>query len=274
MAGIEKIYVKSYEQLCQFRDWCKAHTLSDKYGVVKPLSFWLKDNLDEFDWSSGDSIPVFKGPYLIDYYLIKNCPFDYVQEAMRINYGSEYDKIKEAEGYYKDHIGYADLKTYRYIDYSNPGMHFTIQRISTIALNNKSNVKRNRPYFKRTDIDFKEHIEKNKKEHNKNLWNLNNVHRPNWVIEIYKDKQTSLSDELRFMMYTPPLKEQKQIIGTWNRLGDFIICDVWEDICNDCKTIKALTRRIRKWKLPVGTELRVFNINYPEDDCYRIIIKK
>lgn len=273
MAAVDKIYIKTYEQMYQFRDWCNAHTLSDKYGYVKPLSWWLKDNLDKFDWSTGNGIPIFRAPYPVDYYVIRNCPFDFIQKAMKTNYGSQYEEIKNAKGYYKDHIGYLDLETYNYISYSNPGTHYTIQRISSPIVR-RDMVNSNRPYFKRSDIDFKKRAEKNKKQLNKSLREPTNVRQPYWCIEIYKDVQNHLSDDLRNMMYSEPLKEQKQVIGTWNRIGDFVICDVWSDLCNDCKTIKALARRIRKWKLPVGTELRVFNFNYPEDDCYRIIIKK
>ena len=117
MAAIDKIYIKTYEQMCQFRDWCNAHTLSDKYGFSKPLSWWLKNNLNKFDWTTENGISVFSAPYPVDYYVIRNCPFDYVQKAMKINYGSQYDEIKNAQGYYKDHIGYLDLETYNYISY-------------------------------------------------------------------------------------------------------------------------------------------------------------
>ena len=148
MAAIDKVYVNSYEQADQFRTWCKAHTISDKYGVVKPLSYWVFKNINEWDdWSTAH--PIFSAPNPVDYYVIRNCPFDFVQKSMKVNYDSAYDKIKNAEMYYTDNIGTINFETYQYLPDYTPGMHFSIKRVKGILHCNGVPVKSNRPYHTR-----------------------------------------------------------------------------------------------------------------------------
>ena len=277
MAAIDKVYVNSYEQADQFRTWCKAHTISDKYGVVKPLSYWVFKNINEWDdWSTAH--PIFSAPNPVDYYVIRNCPFDFVQKSMKVNYDSAYDKIKNAEMYYTDNIGTINFETYQYLPDYTPGMHFSIKRVKGILHCDGVPVKSNRPYHtrqftkNRISLDLKARDKWNKTHHNKDDQQSTQIHQPYWCIKIFKDKVTINSDFLRFMMYSVPKNERK--IGTWDVIGDCVICYYKSSDCNDCRTIKALTRRIRKWKLPIGTELKVYQLRYPDDDYYKIVIKK
>lgn len=261
MAAIDKIYVNSYDHMCQFRDWCKGHTITDKYGVVKSLTYWGLFYWEEETWNEDScykdcSHPVYSAPYLVDYYLIRNCPFDFIQDRLKVMYGEEdYNEIKNTERYYKTDYSVYDLVEYCRLPEYEPGTHFTIQRVKSRLIHTKNGkfVKCNRVPLHKEYRDS-----------------------PYWDITIYKDQVTPLSNVLQFMMYSEPIKKtgQKRGIGTWDNISDLVIADWRSSSCNDCKTIKALTRRIRKWKLPVGTVLHVASFRYPNDDYYKIVIKK
>ena len=173
-------------------------------------------------------------------------------------------------GVYTDNIGTINFETYQYLPDYTPGMHFSIKRVKGILHCNGVPVKNNRPYHtrqftkNRISLDLKTRDKWNKTHHNKDDQQSTQIHQPYWCIRIFKDKVTVNSDFLRFMMYSVPKKERK--IGTWDVIGDCVICYYKSSDCNDCRTIKALARRIRKWKLPVGTELKVYQLRYPDDD--------
>ena len=275
MAALDKIYVETYEQADQFRNWCKVHTISDKYGVVKPLTYWVFKEIDKWDWSSG-SHPIFMAPRPVDYYVIRNCPFDFVQKEMKVNYSREYDDIRNAERYFTDNIGTINFDTYQYLPDYEPGKHFSIKRVKGILHCNGQPVNCNRPYhtreFAKRDLDLKARDKWNKTHHVKSDQQFTHVGQPYWTIRIFKDRVTDFSDYLRFMMYSVP--KEKGRIGTWDAVGDCVICRLKSSDCHDCRTIRALARRIKKWKLPVGTELKVYSFRCSNDDYYKIVIKK
>ena len=98
MAAIDKIYVNTWEQYIAFKTWCeKQPKLLDKYGNSTSLIRYV------YKYSSKDNFngnPVFQGPYYADAYLIRNCPFDFIQKELMINYGHWYqEKINEAYKY-------------------------------------------------------------------------------------------------------------------------------------------------------------------------------
>ena len=77
MAAIDKIYLKNYNQYLQFKEWCEQQpSIEDKYGKKAKIT----DYLYKWDKPFKDSYPVFKAPYYIDAYVIRNCPFDFIQE--------------------------------------------------------------------------------------------------------------------------------------------------------------------------------------------------
>ena len=83
MAAIDKIYVSNRGQYLEFKRWCEEQPpLTDKYGVKVPLSNYVYKHSD--NWNGG---VVFNGPYYADAYLIRKCPFDYIQKELMLNYG-------------------------------------------------------------------------------------------------------------------------------------------------------------------------------------------
>ena len=95
MAAIDKIYVDSFEKYKLFRDWCMAQPkIKDKYGKETPLINYV---FNYTEWKDGAVLPVCNNPYYIDAYLIRNCPFDFIQEELMLSYGKwTQDNIEEA----------------------------------------------------------------------------------------------------------------------------------------------------------------------------------
>ena len=85
MAAIDRIYVDKFEDYLIFKEWCeKQPKLKDKYGTECSISDYL------YKWESFEdegAYPIFSAPYYIDAYLIRNCPFDFIQDELKLNYG-------------------------------------------------------------------------------------------------------------------------------------------------------------------------------------------
>ncbi len=75
MAAIDKIYVKTYDEYLQFKNWCEIQSeLEDKYGKkVKLTNYLRKDWKNKEDWGN-ITHPVMNNPYYVDAYIIRNCP--------------------------------------------------------------------------------------------------------------------------------------------------------------------------------------------------------
>lgn len=90
MAAIDKIYVKTNEQYKLFVDWVKAQPpLKDKYGRDSYLSDKLYD-FEDVDIPDGHVCPVFNGKEYEDAYIIRNCPFDFIQNRLKEMYDEDY----------------------------------------------------------------------------------------------------------------------------------------------------------------------------------------
>ena len=84
MAAIDKIYVNSWDEYIQFKKWCEEQPpLFDKYNKIVRLTNYLYQYKEK--WESCH--PIFNAPYYIDAYVIRNCPFDFIQKELMINYG-------------------------------------------------------------------------------------------------------------------------------------------------------------------------------------------
>ena len=112
MAAIDKIYISTIAQYDEFKDWCdKQPLMVDKYGYTEKISNYLypRPKVDH-------SYPAIMAPYFIDAYIIRNCPLDYIQEELKVNYGSGYDEIKQ---------GLAHTTPYTECEYTK-GKHFSV----------------------------------------------------------------------------------------------------------------------------------------------------
>ena len=113
MAGIDKTYIHSYEQYKEVYDWCKGKEVTLKNGVTfKPVDFLYKITEEEFnrwkneyvercstDFSREDlekhyEYPLWNTPTYFDIWLIRNCPITFIQDRLKVQYGEEYEQIK------------------------------------------------------------------------------------------------------------------------------------------------------------------------------------
>lgn len=96
MAAIDKIYINGYENYTKFIKWCEEQPeFKDKYGKECSLMDYVYKHKD-----FGEECRIaFMGPYYIDAYLIRNCPFDFIQKELKLNYGYNYLEIKEGKLY-------------------------------------------------------------------------------------------------------------------------------------------------------------------------------
>ncbi len=193
MAAIDKIYVKNNEQYKLFADWINTQPpLKDKYG----RDCYLSDKLRTLDYPLDiqHEHPVFIGDEYEDAYIIRNCPFDFIQDRLKVMYGDSYDDIKEGR------------------ECTSPSED--------------------------RDYEVGHHFKLLKKE------------RGNWRTTPKKYDVEVRLDTYERMCYCNGN-------DTWNFWGDYIHYD--ENDYGDCRfgSIKAIMRRIPKWKLPAGAIVRV-----------------
>lgn len=89
MAAIDKTYLSDYEEYQKFLKWAKETTFKCPNGTKIYMynyvyDYWSKEDMKE------TSRPVMNTPLALDYFLIKYCPFKFVQDEMREVYDKEY----------------------------------------------------------------------------------------------------------------------------------------------------------------------------------------
>ena len=89
MAAIDKTYLSDYEEYQRFLEWAKNKTYTCPNGTVIHVydyvyDYWTKESMEVCER------PVINTPSSLDYFLIKDCPFEFIQERMRDVYDEEY----------------------------------------------------------------------------------------------------------------------------------------------------------------------------------------
>lgn len=239
MAAIDKIYVSNREQYLEFKKWCEEQPpLIDKYDVKVPLSRYVYKHSDE--WNGG---VVFCGPYYADAYLIKNCPLDYIQKELMLNYGHwSQDKINEAY----DCVMHRTEKNKVFYTWLTENDFKIIDGVITMPNLEKSDYEKikNGELYNSPFTNNKYIVGKHFKciKHPINYFNRP-FKRKNWMIDLF------LPDDLGYMWY-------HDNHNSWDFSDEFVISK-WSSSVAFCKTIKALKRLMIKWELPVGTIVRV-----------------
>lgn len=95
MAAIDKTYVNKYQDYVDYCEWAKSTVYVLPSGQkITPYSYVYED-LEEEWFKDGKYHPIMNTDNTIDYYLIKFCPFDFVQERLKDVYGEEfYNAVK------------------------------------------------------------------------------------------------------------------------------------------------------------------------------------
>lgn len=221
MAAIDKIYVRSYDEYLQFKDWCKEQPkMTDKYGRNESLSSYIYD-WDEDSFNDTNSRPIFMAPFYVDAYVIRNCPFEFIQNEYKVNYGGYNPNFgEEATSYNKIKAGELYASATTDCEYE-VGKHCRCTKHPLYHYN--------RPYKAK-----------------------------------YWDVEVDAPEGLPFMWFNEDTK-------TWDFCDEYVISRWKSSMCH-IKTIKALMRKIRKWKLPVGTRIQVYG-RYVED-TYEFVVTK
>lgn len=121
MAGIDKTYTKLYSEYKTYKKWAE-----DDQKFFNLYKYRLSEHfydLKESDFT-GDELPICNMPFYADIYLIRNCPIEFVQNWLKIQYASEYNNIKtytsEYDTFKRNGLG---NKIHYTIKYGNLGKH-------------------------------------------------------------------------------------------------------------------------------------------------------
>ena len=249
MAAIDKIYLDTQEQYQQFKKWCfEQPPLFDKYGKKVYISDYLYDR-DDCDGSR----PVMNAPCYVDAYIIRNCPYDFVQEALMLNYGHWSQKrIREYYEDIKNWKGEGDPPYWAKLEDFVVNEDGTITLASLKGESDYELIKQGKLYASpKTDIEYVpgKHFIMLDCPRDHGYANFNRPLRGGWFIDV------KLPDYMDGYVWYHPNKNRNKI-GTWDFVGEFVDSD-WSSSTAHCKTIRSLARRIKKWKLPVGTTVKL-----------------
>ena len=262
MAAIDKIYLNSFDEFRLFKEWCENQPpIKDKYGKECRISNYLfYDWYDQEYWE--ESHPVMSAPYYIDAYIIRNCPYDFVQKELMINYGHwSQERIKS---FYED-VKNWDSSKGEY-PYWAKVEDFVFYEDGTITLKDleKSDYEKilngelySLPY--REGVEYGSHFKLVKSPSGKNSIPFERPLKGMWWVSV-----ENANDKYDSMWYSDDT-------NTWDFMDEFVIGCGISSIAY-VKTITALKRKIRKWKLPIGTKVLVSGRYIGEE--YEFIVTK
>ena len=237
MAAIDKIYVNSFEKYKLFKDWCMTQPkLKDKYGKETSLIDYV---FKYTEWPEGAVLPVCNNPYYIDAYLIRNCPFDFIQKELMVSYGKwSQDDIKEAyDIVMKRGGGKYEFDAYHWLskeDFSIIDGKISLNKESDYDLIKEGKLYATPQTNKKYKVGKSFQIVKCPKQQYNKPYN-----RKKWLVDV------EVPEELGYVWY-------HSNTNTWDFMEEFVIDEWSSSMCIEFKTIKAIKRAILKWKLPVG----------------------
>lgn len=109
MAAIDKTYISSFEDYKKVVEWAKDKSFKLKNGqVIKPYYYIYYPDITKEEWDKWEKeyleknpnshfwMVLWNTPTYLDIWLIKNCPFDFIQERLKeqYDYDNFYDLIK------------------------------------------------------------------------------------------------------------------------------------------------------------------------------------
>ena len=241
MAAIDKIYVSKFEDYLLFKEWCeKQPKIKDKYGSECSLSDYL---FQYNSFTNGKYYPIFNAPYYIDAYLIRNCPFDFIQDNLKINYGYKSQEWVD-EAY--DIVMNRNDENKNLYSWLKPDDFKIVNGIITMPNEPISDYEliKNEKLFATPYTQKKYTIGKHIKCIKHPPIQYNTPFGCNfWWTEV------NTPDELGYMWYH---KNHNQ----WDFSDEFVISESSSSVCTKYKTMRAIKRAIRKWKLPIGTIIK------------------
>lgn len=237
MAAIDKIYVDSFEKYKLFKDWCMTQPkLKDKYGKETSLIDYV---FKYTEWTDGAVLPVCNNPYYIDAYLIRNCPFDFIQKELMLSYGKwSQDDIKEAHDIVMKRGGEkCESGVYHWLskeDFSIVDGKISLNKESDYDLIKAGKLYATPQTNKKYEVGKSFKIVKCPKQQYNRPYKCKR-----WFVDV------EVPEELGYVWY-------HSNTNTWDFSEEFVIDEWNSSMCIEFKTIKAIKRAILKWKLPVG----------------------
>lgn len=262
MAAIDKIYLKKDDYLA-FKEWCKNQpSFHDKYGKEARVTDYLW-HIDNESWKDDNkSRPVMMAPYYVDAYIIRNCPIEGVQKELQLNYGYwSQERIRE---YYEDVKNYDPDKDGA--PYWAKLEDFIFNEDGTMSIKGleKSSYEEildgelyTLPY--RSNVEYGTHFKLVKSPNGKRTIPFERPLKGTWWVNV--ENSDNKYDSMWYNKDT----------DTWD-FGDEYVISKWKSNTTYAKTITGLKRKIRKWKLPVGTKVRVSGRYVGEN--YEFIVTK
>ncbi len=238
MAAIDKIYVNSFEKYKLFKDWCMTQPkIKDKYGKETSLIDYV---FKYTEWPEGAVLPVCNNPYYIDAYLIRNCPFDFIQKELMVSYGkltqneieNVYDVVMKRGGEKCESGAYHWLSKE---DFSIIDGKISLNKESDYDLIKAGKLYATPQTNKKYKVGKSFQIIKCPQHKYNRPYN-----RKKWLVDV------EVPEELGYVWY-------HSNTNTWDFMEEFVIDEWSSSMCIEFKTIKAIKRAILKWKLPVGT---------------------
>lgn len=256
MAAIDRIYVNSWGEYKQFKEWCEVQpSLTDKYGKHVMLTVYLYPYNEE----KGGCQSIFCAPYYVDAYLIRNCPFDFIQKELMVNYGHwSQEKINEAFEMVTNRTKENEM-FYTWLTTDDFKVVDGVVTMPNLEESHYSQIKRGVLHSSPLTVNEYE-VGKHFKctKHPKYMYNT-----PFGCKQYFIDV-TLPSGMIGYMWYH---KEH----NTWDFSDEFVDCE-WTSSSAFCKSIKALKRLIIKWKFPIGTKVRA-TARYLFDE-YEFVVTK
>lgn len=92
MGVLDKLFVKDYEDYRKFIEWAENKVYECPNGSVIRVVDFIYSEWTEKDFKENDGVYFASTSKELDYFLIKDCPFEFVQEWLRFVYDEYYIK--------------------------------------------------------------------------------------------------------------------------------------------------------------------------------------
>lgn len=96
MAGIDKTYVSDWKDWKEITEWMKSFERKLPNGIIiKGRNYlyypdYTKEEVEKWIKEVNDEIPIMNTSETMDYFLIKECPLEIIQDRMKSVYSSDY----------------------------------------------------------------------------------------------------------------------------------------------------------------------------------------
>ena len=130
MAGIDKTYINNWETFNEIRNWAlNQHFTLSNGDRIDLVDYMYYPDLTEEEWRENEAaykkehpdwgyeVTLWNTPTYVDIWLIRNCPFQVIQDRLKEQYGggwsktaftdhpeSEYDQIKNGTSVYDTYV--------------------------------------------------------------------------------------------------------------------------------------------------------------------------